>query len=87
MDTAVGSIESLGLQQQTKRYIKPFEILCLGWGITNSWMGVAATLSLVIVAGGGITLLYGTILMFIIYGGIILTMAELVSVYPTAGGQ
>lgn len=80
-------METLGIHQETKRYIKSVEILGLGWGVTNSWMGVASTLSLVVAAGGGVTLLYGAILMFIIYAGIIFTLAELVSVFPTAGGQ
>lgn len=33
------------------------------------------------------TLLYGIVLMFVLGGSAALTMAEVASVYPTAGGQ
>ena len=44
-------------------------------------------MALTIAQGGAVTLIYGVIVVFIMVGCSGLTMAELASVYPTAGGQ
>jgi hypothetical protein len=81
------NLADLGLGQQTERDIKALEIIAIGWNICNSWLGVAATLALTIALGGSVTLIYGIVVCFIMVGCSGLTMAELASVYPTAGGQ
>lgn len=48
---------------------------------------MAGTISLAIAQGGPVTLIYGPIFTLIFVGACALTMAELASVYPTAGGQ
>lgn len=48
---------------------------------------MSATLSLAISQGGPVTLVYGTIVTFVLVGACAMTLAELASVYPTAGGQ
>lgn len=80
-------LETLGLAQETERDIGPIDIICVGWNICNSWAGVAATLALTIAQGGSVTLIYGIVVCFLMVGCSGLTMAELASVYPTAGGQ
>lgn len=80
-------LSSLGLDQQTERDISALDIIAIGWNICNSWLGVAATLALTIAQGGSVTLIYGIIICFIMVGCSGLTMGELASVYPTAGGQ
>lgn len=80
-------LAALGLSEQVPRDIGPLETICIGWNICISWAGVAATLALTIALGGSVTLIYGTIVCFVLIGCSGLTMAELVSVYPTAGGQ
>ncbi|RVX72561.1 hypothetical protein B0A52_03751 [Exophiala mesophila] len=80
-------LATLGLSQETERDIGPLDIICVGWNICNSWAGVAATMALTIAQGGAVTLIYGVIVVFIMVGCSGLTMAELASVYPTAGGQ
>lgn len=40
-----------------------------------------------IASGGSVTLVYGIMLMFVLGGSCALSMAEIASVYPTAGGQ
>lgn len=57
------------------------------WNICNGWLGVIVVLSSVLYNGGPLTLLYGVNLMFAMYLCIVGTLAELASVYPTAGGQ
>jgi len=61
--------------------------VAVGWNICNSWLGVAATLALTIAQGGSVTLIYGIVVCFTMVGCSALTMGELASVYPTAGGQ
>ncbi|KAF4832464.1 Choline transport protein [Colletotrichum tropicale] len=80
-------LKRLGLQSPTKRDIGLLEIIGLGWNICNSWSAIAVTLSISIASGGPVTLLYGIILIFVLGGACALSMAEIASVYPTAGGQ
>ncbi|KAF6796391.1 choline transport, partial [Colletotrichum sojae] len=80
-------LSRLGLKTQTKRDIGLLAIVALGWNICNSWAAVSATLAISVVSGGPVTLLYGIILIFVLGGGCALSMAEIASVYPTAGGQ
>jgi choline transport protein len=62
-------------------------IIGAGWNICNSWAGISATLALSIMSGGSVTLVYGVIVIFIVVGSSAISLAELASVYPTAGGQ
>ena len=79
--TAVGYIS------ETTRHITMLETASVGWSICNSWVGVLSTLAFVISQGGSPTLLYGLLVVFMMYGFIIYTLAELAQVYPSAGGQ
>lgn len=63
------------------------QTISASWVICDSWAGVAGTIALAISQGGPVTLVYGPILMFLLVGACALTLAELASVYPTAGGQ
>ncbi|KAJ5812493.1 hypothetical protein N7474_008794 [Penicillium riverlandense] len=85
----VGSadLELLGLTQLTERSLSTFQIICGGWNICNSWAAIVGTLSIGIVEGGTVLLLYGIVIMMVFGGCFASTLAELASVYPTAGGQ
>lgn len=83
----VVNLQGLGLQQETTRDLGLLAIVGCGWNICNSWAGISATLALSIMSGGSVTLVYGVIIIFIVVGCSALTMAEMASVYPTAGGQ
>lgn len=76
----------LGLEPQMLKDIGPFTILCVGYNICNSWVGLAATLVIGIESGGNVTVVYGMLVILVAIGCSALTMAELASVYPTAGG-
>jgi choline transport protein len=65
----------------------PLQTISASWIICDSWAGVAATVALATVQGGPVTLTYGLIAMFILVGACVLSLGELASVYPTAGGQ
>jgi choline transport protein len=63
------------------------ETISAGWIICNSWAGISATFALAIAQGGPVTLIYGPIIMCVLVGACAVSLAELASVYPTAGGQ
>lgn len=76
----------LGLTPQMKKDMGPFAIICAGFNICNSWVGLAATLVFGMEQGGSVTVLYGMIVTLVALGSSAATMAELASAYPTAGG-
>lgn len=80
-------LELLGLTQLTERSLGTFQIICGGWNICNSWAGIVGTLAIGISEGGTVLLLYGIVIMLVFGGCCATTLAELASVYPTAGGQ
>lgn len=80
-------IEGVTLRTEGSRRLKPLQTIAASWIICDSWAGVAATVALAIVQGGPVTLTYGLITMLVLVGACVLTLGELASVYPTAGGQ
>ncbi|KIW04345.1 uncharacterized protein PV09_04635 [Verruconis gallopava] len=89
---ATGGVEdvnlaSLGLRGEAVRDIGLLAIIAAGWNICVSWAGISATLALSIMSGGSVTLLYGVIVIFVTVGCSALSLAEMSSVWPTAGGQ
>jgi len=80
-------LELLGLSQQTERTLGTFQIIGVGWNICNSWAGIVGTLAIGITEGGTVLLLYGIVIMLVYGSCCATTLAELSSVYPTAGGQ
>ncbi|KAL4907150.1 hypothetical protein BDW74DRAFT_189707 [Aspergillus multicolor] len=88
-DVLIGQsrIEGVALRTKNSRSMTPLQTISASWIICNSWAGVAATVALAIVQGGPVTLTYGLIALFILVGACVLSLGELASVYPTAGGQ
>ncbi|EUC27995.1 hypothetical protein COCCADRAFT_9547 [Bipolaris zeicola 26-R-13] len=80
-------LEGLVLQNADARNMSGKETISAGWIICNSWAGIAATFALAIAQGGPVTLIYGPIIMCVLVGACAISLAELASVYPTAGGQ
>lgn len=70
-----------------KRKFSILSIIAVGYNISNSWVAIAASFAIAIKSGGTVTLLYGIIAVTIAMLCTGLTLAELASVYPTAGGQ
>ncbi|KAF2026651.1 amino acid transporter [Setomelanomma holmii] len=77
----------LKVQSENARDMSGLETISAGWVMCNSWAGIAATFALAIAQGGPVTLIYGPIIMFVLVGAFALTLTELASVYPTAGGH
>ncbi|GAA5859404.1 hypothetical protein JCM8547_002018 [Rhodosporidiobolus lusitaniae] len=78
---------SLNPPHVKEKVFSTFEILSLGYCVCNSWVGVAGALTIGLSQGGPALLVYGFILMSLIILCIGLSLSELASVYPHAGGQ
>lgn len=84
VSNSLGTVES---PTQPSRDLGLLAIVSIGWNICNSWAAIAATLAISVASGGPVTLIYGIIIIFIFGGACALSMAEIASVHPTAGGQ
>ncbi|PWY89087.1 choline transporter [Aspergillus heteromorphus CBS 117.55] len=70
-----------------KRNFSMISIIALGYNNTNSWVAIATSFAIAIQSGGAVSLLYGIIVVTFAMFCTGVTLAELASVYPTAGGQ
>ncbi|MCJ1231171.1 hypothetical protein MMC12_007847, partial [Toensbergia leucococca] len=70
-----------------KRTFGPFNILAAAFNICQAWAAIGATFALGVGHGGSMTIIYGLVLILLVYTAIALSAAELVARYPTAGGQ
>ncbi|KAF2167149.1 hypothetical protein M409DRAFT_66198 [Zasmidium cellare ATCC 36951] len=73
--------------QPTRKQFGPSTLFALAFTICNSWTSVSGTLQLALYEGGVPALVYGIIAATLIFICIGASLAELASVYPTAGGQ
>lgn len=73
--------------EPTKKNIGAIALAALAFNICNSWAAVASTFAIAIASGGTFTLIYGILLISVVYLAVAITLAELASAYPTAGGQ
>ncbi|KAL4927105.1 putative choline transport protein [Aspergillus undulatus] len=75
------------LDMPMKRKFNILSIVAVGYNISNSWVAIAASFAIAIQSGGALSLLYGVIIVTFAMLCTGVTLAELASVYPTAGGQ
>lgn len=64
-----------------------WSILGVGFGLTNSWFGISASLATGLSSGGPMLVVYGIIIIAFISITIGISLGELTSAYPHAGGQ
>jgi choline transport protein len=84
----LGHCENINLTQAGARTrLSPITMVALSFNICNSWVAIATSLALAISAGGPVTLLYGIIFSCVAYACVGISLAEMISVYPTPGGQ
>jgi len=87
-ELAKGEVGIAGqLDMPMKRKFNILSIVAVGYNISNSWVAIAASFAIAIQSGGAVSLLYGIILVTFAMLCTGVTLAELASVYPTAGGQ
>lgn len=80
-------LSRLGLEVQARRDMGILGAVAAGWNICNSWAAAMATMAISASLGGPTTLIYGIMVIFVLAGSSALSMAEIASAYPTAGGQ
>lgn len=64
-----------------------WSILGVGFGLTNSWFGISVSLVTGISSGGPMLIVYGIIAIAVISACIAVSLGELSSAFPHAGGQ
>ncbi|OJD11807.1 hypothetical protein AJ78_07489 [Emergomyces pasteurianus Ep9510] len=76
-----------GRNAPTKKQFTGLTMVSMAFIICNSWAGISGSLQLALLAGGPVTLVYSILVSTSAYFSIAGSMAELSSIYPTAGGQ
>ncbi|CUS23196.1 LAQU0S08e04236g1_1 [Lachancea quebecensis] len=64
-----------------------WSILGVGFGLTNSWFGISTSMITGIMSGGPMMVVYGILIIALISTCIAVSLGELSSAYPHAGGQ
>jgi choline transport protein len=86
-DSDALKLAQMGYTQDMKRKYSAFSVLGVGFSLTNSWFGISAALVTGINSGGPVLIVYGIILIALITTCVGISLAELASAYPNAGGQ
>lgn len=72
---------------ELKRTFSTYSVIAIGFGLTNSWFGISASLITGIQSGGPLLIVYGIIIIALVSYCIGITLSELLSAIPSAGGQ
>lgn len=76
-----------GYTPELKRNFSTIALLGVGFGLTNSWFGISASLITGISSGGPMMIVYGIMIIAVVSMCIAITLSELASAMPNAGGQ
>ncbi|KAK6198007.1 amino acid permease-domain-containing protein [Scheffersomyces amazonensis] len=79
--------QETGYKPELRRNFSVLALLGIGFGITNSWCGISASLITSISSGGPMMVVYGIIIVAFIAMFVGITLSELISAMPNAGGQ
>ncbi|KIW09449.1 hypothetical protein, variant [Verruconis gallopava] len=74
-------------QSMSRNRFSVWSVLGVGFSLTNSWFGVSAALVAGINSGGPVLLVYGIIIVALVSTCVGISLAELASALPNAGGQ
>lgn len=80
-------LAEMGYTQDMKRNFSVWSVLGVAFSLTNSWFGISSSLVTGINSGGPLLLVYGIILIAVVTTCIAISLAELSSALPSAGGQ
>lgn len=80
-------LAEMGYTQDMKRNFSVLSVLAVGFSLTNTWFGISAALVTGINSGGPLLVIYGVIIIFIVSVSVGITLSELASAMPNAGGQ
>ncbi|KXH27469.1 hypothetical protein CSAL01_07404, partial [Colletotrichum salicis] len=73
--------------QELRRTFSLWSVLGISFSLTNSWFGISTALVTGINSGGPVQLVYGMILVTVVCVAVGISLAELASAMPHAGGQ
>ena len=77
----------MGYVQDMKRNFSVWSLLGIGFSLTNTWFGLSAGLVTGINSGGPVLVVYGIIIIAFISTCVGISLSELASALPNAGGQ
>ncbi|KAJ6260879.1 hypothetical protein Dda_3540 [Drechslerella dactyloides] len=80
-------LAQMGYKSELRRDFSVYSVLAVGFSITNSWFGISASLVTGIYSGGTVVTVYGICLIAIISTCVAVSLAEMASAMPNAGGQ
>lgn len=86
-DLDEANLAEMGYKQDMRRNYSVLSVLGVGFSLTNSWFGISAALITGINSGGPVLIVYGIILIALISTCVGISLSELASAYPNAGGQ
>lgn len=87
MDEDATRLAEMGYAQDMQRNFSVWSVLGVGFSLTNSWFGISAALVTGINSGGPMLIIYGIILICLVSTCVGITLSELASAMPNAGGQ
>jgi hypothetical protein len=80
-------LAELGYTQELSRKFSVWSILGVGFSLTNSWFGLSAAMVTGINSGGTALIIYGVIIVACVSACVAISLSELTSAMPSAGGQ
>ena len=87
IDADALKLAEMGYTQDMQRGFSVWSVLGVGFSLTNSWFGISAALVTGINSGGPVLIIYGIILIALLSTCVGISLSELASAYPNAGGQ
>ncbi|KAI9752349.1 MAG: multiprotein-bridging factor 1 [Chaenotheca gracillima] len=87
IDSDALKLAEMGYSQDMQRNFSVWSVLGVGFSLTNSWFGISAALITGINSGGPVLIVYGIILIALISTCVGISLSELASALPNAGGQ
>lgn len=86
-DLDEANLAEMGYKQDMRRNYSALSVLGVGFSLTNSWFGISAALITGINSGGPVLIIYGIILIALLSTCVGISLSELASAFPNAGGQ
>ncbi len=87
LDADAMKLAEMGYVQEMRRNFSVWSLLGVGFSLTNSWFGISAALITGINSGGPMLIIYGIILIALVSSCVGISLSELASALPNAGGQ
>ncbi|KAF2135311.1 uncharacterized protein K452DRAFT_239608 [Aplosporella prunicola CBS 121167] len=87
VDADAAKLAEMGYTQDMQRNFSIWSVLGVGFSLTNSWFGISAALVTGINSGGPLLIIYGIIIIALLSTCVGISLSELASAFPNAGGQ